>query len=116
MNDQGSDPANYWDEVDIPGAPDREDKNDDLYVGVIVGGPLDGGVEYSRYPAGFVLVDRPAGRAWLYKRQQPHQWHIAPLPDGREARPYRPELAVEAAMGERYDVRAMPAWGSHDGE
>lgn len=115
MTETGPSPQPNQDETDIPGAPDRTDKDDNLYTGMCVGGPLDGQYETCRYPAGFVLVDRPAGRAWVYKRGGRRRWFIAALADGREARPYRAEMALEAALGERYDVRAVPAWGSHDG-
>jgi hypothetical protein len=38
----------------------------DLLEGTAHDGPLDGGTMTSRRPAGVILVDRPAGRCWLY--------------------------------------------------
>jgi hypothetical protein len=38
----------------------------DLYTGVCVGGPLDGKQITARYPRGFILVDKPENKHWLY--------------------------------------------------
>lgn len=40
-----------------------------LFEGVCVGGPLDGRDGQSRFPRGFVLIDKPGQRAWIYDRQ-----------------------------------------------
>lgn len=37
-----------------------------IWNGPCVGGPLDGLDGSSRYERGFLLVDRPAGKAWIY--------------------------------------------------
>jgi len=38
----------------------------ELLEAVCRGGPLDGKVEQSRCPKGFLLVDKPNNRAWIY--------------------------------------------------
>jgi hypothetical protein len=38
----------------------------DTYDGPCVGGPYAGRPASSRFPRGFLLVDRPHGRAWVY--------------------------------------------------
>lgn len=37
-----------------------------LYSGTCRGGPLDGRAGYSRFPKGFVLVDKPNNAVWVY--------------------------------------------------
>lgn len=40
--------------------------NDTLWTGQCLGGPMNGQVGESRFPKGFLLVDRPANRVWIY--------------------------------------------------
>lgn len=42
-----------------------EDEHE-LFEGFARGGPLDGTEQQSRFPKGFLLVDRPNNRCWLY--------------------------------------------------
>lgn len=37
-----------------------------VWTGPCIGGPMDTMEGYSRYPKGFLLVNRPLGRVWLY--------------------------------------------------
>jgi hypothetical protein len=46
--------------------PDTDDDYNFTYDGVCVGGPYDGYTVSSRCPKGFVLVDRPNNRMWMY--------------------------------------------------
>lgn len=83
-----------------------------LYTGRCVGGPLDGQVVESRFPKGFVLVDKNADLAWLYDYTE-----AQPKPGGeifstfqaREAdgRTLDHEKRIAAAEHSEYDVRAQ---------
>ena len=42
-----------------------------LFVGVAVGGPMDGQELMSRFPRGLLLVDKPAHQSWLYQWEDP---------------------------------------------
>lgn len=61
-------------EPDTIGPEDVEDEPDgsdddappEVYQGRCVGGPYAGRTVTSRFPKGFLLVDRPTARAWLY--------------------------------------------------
>lgn len=72
------------------------------YTGPCYGGPMDGQTGESRFPAGFVLVDRPSGRAWIYDRSG-SQFNV------RDAKgmPLDDEKRWEAANGAKWDVRAL---------
>jgi len=79
-----------------------------LYVGVCQGGPLDGQKGMSRFPRGFVLIDKPADQCWIYDWSDPGWGHGVfrvrnhqPMEVSREGR-------RRAAEGVRYDVRAAP--------
>lgn len=37
-----------------------------LFVGMCRGGPRDGEEAVSRFPKGFLLVDKPSGVCWIY--------------------------------------------------
>lgn len=40
---------------------------DNLREGVCFGGPLHGEIQSSRFPKGFVLIDKPANKCWIYE-------------------------------------------------
>lgn len=70
------------------------------------GGPLDGQVAVSRYPTGFLLGDKPTGRAWIYDwRDDGFQVRE---PDPRD---FDPQRAIDAALSAEYDVIALPGEG-----
>ena len=79
-----------------------------LFTGRCLGGPLDGEEGQSRFPRGFVLIDKPAGQVWIYDWSEP-EWG-----DGvfrvRDPHPMAvlTEARRRAAEGIRYDVRAAP--------
>jgi hypothetical protein len=70
------------------------------------GGPLDGLVRISRYPDGFLLGDKPTGRAWFYDWRD-GAFHVR----DPEPQPLTDALAVSTAMGDEYDVLAVPGTG-----
>ena len=92
----------------VMSTPDNADSQ--LYEGRCVGGPLDGEQAASRYPTGFVLADKPAGKAWIYDRAGDGTFAVREG-GGRRLDPRR---ATAAAIGDGYDVIAA-AWGGGDG-
>lgn len=48
-----------------------DDEDDGATTGTCSAGPYHGRVISTRFPKGFLLVDRPTGRAWLYKVSGP---------------------------------------------
>jgi len=65
----GADLAAELDSPD-PDLPDDDDDDDDpdLYEGPVRGGPWNGRQAQSRFPSGFLLIDRPARQCWIYDR------------------------------------------------
>jgi hypothetical protein len=70
-----------------------------------VGGPLDGKDTISRFPKGFLVVDKPAGRCWLYDIAADESGWIL-----REGYPqaWDRQKSEEAAEGSDYDVLVIP--------
>lgn len=84
-----------------------------MYQGRCVGGPLDGQPARSRYPKGFLLVDRPAGQCWIY------EWTGTRF-EVRDERPMPvhtegPVNRYRAAEEPNYDVLAAP-WVVSNGD
>lgn len=88
-----------------------------MIEGQCVGGPLDGHRAVSRYPRGFLLVDKPAGLCWLYdwrdgtfvaRSQEP-----TPVQDGPADEPG--DSRYRAAAEGDFDVLAAP-WVVSDGD
>lgn len=81
-----------------------------LYTGRCNGGPFDGRPGESRYPGGFLLVDKPAGRSWLYTWTGDHF-------EVQDAQPaaFRSEQAITVATAGECDVRAVPWEVAPDG-
>lgn len=73
----------------------------DYYVGRVQGGPLDDTLASSRFPKGFLLVNKPAGKAWIY------DWNgevfLCREPEGLDLDDTK---RWDAAEGSEYDVRA----------
>lgn len=95
--------------MSVMSTPDNGDTQ--LYEGRCVGGPLDGDAASCRYPAGFVLADKPAGKAWIYDRAGDGTFAVRET-TGRALDARR---ATGAAIGEEYDVIAAPWAGGDDG-
>jgi len=74
-----------------------------LHEGVCRGGPLDGQPGQSRFPKGFLLVDRPADRCWIY------EWTGSEF-QVRDPQPMPVDTAKRwrAAEEATYDVVAAP--------
>ena len=85
-----------------------------LWSGPCWGGPLDTQEMVSRYPMGFLLVDRPAGRCWLYDWKDPG--FLVRVADGYplENDPDAPKNRFRAADEAEYDVVAAPWIGGDD--
>ncbi|BCB88025.1 hypothetical protein [Phytohabitans suffuscus] len=67
------------------------------------GGPLDGQVRTTRCPDGFLLGDKPTERAWFYDWRDGAFQLREPEPE-----PFTETLEVGYAMGQEYDVLALP--------
>ncbi|MFC0529592.1 hypothetical protein [Phytohabitans kaempferiae] len=81
-----------------------------MHEGGCHGGPLDGQVRISRYPNGFLLGDKPTGRAWFYDWRD-GAFHVR----DPEPQPLTDGLMLETALGEAYDVLALPGSGDEVG-
>jgi hypothetical protein len=69
------------------------------------GGPLDGMRVPCRYPAGLLLINKPAGQAMVYELKAKRL-----VTDGL-VRDLDDQRAVDTADGERFDVLAYDAEG-----
>lgn len=83
-----------------------------LYRGICVGGPMDSQQGLSRFPKGFILVDAPNNRIWVYDYKDgpdPNSSRLADRPRfvAREQDELDPERARATANEPRYDVRAF---------
>lgn len=77
--------------------------------GVCRGGPLAGETMVSRFPKGFLLVDKQADQCWVYEWEGEEFW----VRDGVPA-PVLHEGRIKAALESNYDVIAAP-WVVSDG-
>lgn len=78
------------------------DSEKTLYIGQCVGGPMDGEEGQSRFPKGFVLIDKPNSRAWVYDFEESTGVFTARSQDVHDM-----QRANHAAEGSDYDVRAL---------
>lgn len=83
-----------------------------VYEGLCIGGPMGGQRGESRYAAGFVLIDRPGRRVWLYDRRSGSVEGQPPSADDfrvREAEGRELDDDARWAAGEsgEWDVRAL---------
>ncbi|MFI7608908.1 hypothetical protein ACIBTV_27860 [Micromonospora sp. NPDC049366] len=87
-----------------------EQHDDGPLQGACVGGPMDGQQAVSRFPRGFLLVDKPAGECWLYDWRDGgfHVRDAAPMPvqDGPADGPG--DSRYRAAAEPFFDVLAAP--------
>jgi hypothetical protein len=78
-----------------------------VWEGICRGGPLDGQPGASRFPAGFLLVDKPRRLCWVYDWLAGRFYARTEAPEPlREEGPRNRWRAAEEA---RYDVRAFDA-------
>lgn len=75
--------------------------------GVCTGGPMDGKTAVSRFPKGFLLCDKPNGRAWIYEATE--EGFTVRDADGEEliSDPDAPMNRFRAAEEKSYDVLAL---------
>lgn len=73
----------------------------ELHKGTCVGGPMAGMQGMSRFPKGFVLIDAPGERVWVYDRDPQTSTYVA-----REEDELDEDKAAKAAAEFTYDVRA----------
>jgi len=81
-----------------------------LYLGVGVGGPFDGVEVISRFPKGFLAVDRPINRCWIYDFQENISQFVVRDADGYDLVNdiTAPKNRVRAALEDEYDVMVAP--------
>lgn len=89
-----------------------------IWSGPCIGGPLHAREGASRFPKGFLLVDRPGKRAWIYDYVP---WADSPTGGAFQVRIAEGAVLVEdlnapknrfrAAEESEFDVRAMD-WGT----
>ena len=107
--DPGDDLAAELDEEPDPAVLDAPEPDDDpaaIYTGKALGGPWDGREVESRFPKGFLLVDMPTRRVWLYDRQDDGSFHARSdkaetLNDDGEFNRWR------AAEEDNYDIQVL---------
>lgn len=82
-----------------------------MLEGICHGGPLDGQTVAIGCPDGFLLADKPTGRAWIYDHRD-GAFHLRePEPRQLDA-----DRALAAAMSEAFDVVALPEGVADGGE
>jgi hypothetical protein len=64
--------------------------------GPCIGGPMDGRDGVSRFPSGFLLVDRPSGKCWVYDWLPGDESFLVRVSDGE------PLIEDRSAVKNRY--------------
>lgn len=82
------------------GKPDDDDAL--LYEGMCEGGPMNGIPGQSRFPKGFVVIDQPNSRAWVYDYDRSAGVFVSRRRDVHDRIRH-----LHAAEGANYDVRAF---------
>lgn len=77
-----------------------------MYAGTVLDGPIAGQHLTARYP-GFLLADKIHRRAWVYQLHGP-DWRLVSDDDGSIDRALDDDRAIRAALGDTYDVIALP--------
>lgn len=77
----------------------------EVWEGECRGGPMDGQSGESRYPKGFLLVDKGSARAWIYDWDSSTRQFLVRDPMGD---PLDEEGRRKAANAHTYDVRVLP--------
>ena len=88
--------------VDSGQNENEEPEAENIYIGQCKGGPMDGQQGESRFPKGFVLIDRPNSAAWVYDYDPETSVFTA-----REQDIHDNMRALKAAEESNYDVRAL---------
>jgi hypothetical protein len=73
-----------------------------LYEGMCEGGPMNGTPGQSRFPKGFVIIDQPNSRAWVYDYDRSAGVFVSRRRDVHDRVRH-----LHAAEGANYDVRAF---------
>lgn len=84
------------------GTGEAEPQAENLYIGQCVGGPMNGQQGESRFPKGFVLIDRPNSAAWVYDYDPNSNTFTAGEQDIHDK-----ERGRKAAEEANYDIRAL---------
>lgn len=81
-----------------------------LCNGICVGGPFDGYEMTCRFPKGFLAVDRPNERCWLYDFDNETSSFVVRDADGigLVSDPEQPKNRYRAADEPEFDVLAVP--------
>jgi len=94
------------DEIGHPVEPETREKASDVeaehYEGMCEGGPMDGIPGQSRFPRGFVVIDQPDSRAWVYDYDPARNVFISRQKDIHDRIRH-----LHAAEGSNYDIRAF---------
>lgn len=77
-----------------------------LYEGSCIGGPLNGTVGQSRFPKGFLLVDKPNNKVWVYDYQNGEFTVRHPEGEKLNSDPTATHNRFRAAEERSYDIRA----------
>jgi hypothetical protein len=79
-----------------------------MYQGFCVGGPIAGQKWVSRFPKGFLLVDKPNNKCWIYDWNTTYEEFVARWDEGQEVHTEGPDNRRRAAEEFDYDVLAAP--------
>lgn len=84
-----------------------------VYSGPCVGGPMNNREGASRYPSGFLLVDRPRDKVWIYDWVHTMESFLVRDADGVDliSDPDAPKNRFRAAEESEFDIRA---WDEED--
>ena len=78
-----------------------------MYEGVCHGGPMHGHRATTRFPEGFLLVDKPRRWCWLYERVGEGDFYVRDAA-GEQVHTDGPKNRYRAAFEGNYDVIAAP--------
>jgi len=81
-----------------------------MYEGMCFGGPMNRLIAISRFPKGFLLVDKPKGQCWLYDWDDTTSSFTVRSEDPMPVLAEGEDNRFRAAEEPYYDVLAAP-WG-----
>ena len=90
------------------------DEDRKIYEGVCHGGPLNGQEMVSRFPKGFLLVDKPASTCWIYEWDEETSSFQVRSEEPMEVFTEGDKNRYRAAEESNYDVIAAPWVGGQD--